>query len=154
MSLFPDFQDFVEALNQAEVKYMLVGGYALAAYRYPRNTMDMDIWIERTEENYMRALKAFQIFGMPIFDFNKENFFDPKFDVFGIGRKPVRIEILLEVKGLVFAEAYPQSTIWNANGLNVTVVGYDDLIKAKKAAGRLKDLADIEELGAIHGNET
>ncbi len=70
----PDFQDFFKALNQAEVKYILVGGYAVILHGYNRTKGDLDIWVERSQENYKAIQKAFQIFDMPVFNMNEVNF--------------------------------------------------------------------------------
>lgn len=70
----PDFQDFIRALNEADVRYVLVGGYAVILYGYNRTTGDLDIWAERTEENYIRLVTAFRNFNMSVFDMSLENF--------------------------------------------------------------------------------
>jgi hypothetical protein len=77
-----DFRDFLNALNKADVRYILVGGYSVVLHGYSRTTGDMDIWMERTSENYNRIIKAFQIFGMPLFDMTEFNFLShPIWDV-------------------------------------------------------------------------
>ena len=78
-----DFRDFIKALNQNEVKYILVGGYSVILHGYPRTTGDMDVWVERTPINYTCLSKAFSAFGMPMFDMNETNFLThPNWDVF------------------------------------------------------------------------
>jgi hypothetical protein len=145
----PDFQDFIKALNEAEVKYILVGGYAVILHGYNRSTGDMDIWVERSAENYQKVVKAFLIFGMPVFDMTLTNFIqNDLLDVFTFGRPPVSIDIMLEVKGLTFDAAFQNTSIRNIDGIEVRLLGMDSLVKAKLAAGRFKDLDDLENLQA------
>lgn len=142
-----DFRDFLQALNEAQVRYVLVGGYAVIIHGHARNTGDLDIWVERTEENYQRLERAFQNFGMPVFDMTIENFLEAeKFDVFSFGIPPVCIEILTKVKGLTFDETYSAAEDREIDSIQVKVIHLSHLLKAKKAAGRSKDLNDIENL--------
>lgn len=107
----------------------------------------MEIWVERSFENYKKLEKAFQQFGMPTFDMTQENFLNNQdMDVFTYGTPPVSIDILTELKGLDFSGAFEHSTIHNIENIKIRVLHLDDLIKAKKASGRLKDLDDIEKL--------
>ena len=102
-----DFQDFIRSLNEADVNYVLVGGYAVILHGYNRSTGDLDIWVEQTEENYYKLVKAFQLFGMPVFKMTKNNFLgNAEMDVFTFGRPPVSIDIMLSVKGLDFEEVF------------------------------------------------
>lgn len=143
----PDFQDFIRSLNESQVKYVLVGGYAVILHGYNRSTGDLDIWVERSEENYLRLLKAFQIFGMHIFDMTKLNFLEnTELDVFTFGRPPVSIDIMLQVKGLDFGEAYANAEKKAIEGLEIKLISLPQLMKAKIASGRNKDLDDIENL--------
>ncbi|QMW01619.1 nucleotidyltransferase [Spirosoma foliorum] len=147
-SLFnPDFQDFLEALHKREVRYVLVGGYSVILHGYKRTTGDMDIWVERSSENYAQLVKAFQDFGMPIFDMTPANFLDnPAFDVFTFGRQPVAIDIITAIKGLTFDETFAQALDTTIDGVTVRLIHYNHLIRAKEAAGRPRDLNDIEQL--------
>jgi hypothetical protein len=77
-----DLRDFIFALNVSSTEYILVGGYAVIIHGYYRTTRDMDIWVNKTKENYVKLSKAFAIFGMPVFDMTEENFLGEKFDVF------------------------------------------------------------------------
>lgn len=142
-----DFKDFVKALNNQQVKYLLVGGYSVVLHGYARNTGDIDIWVNPTIDNYMKLVKSFHEFGMPIFDMTEKNFlYNEKFDVFTFGRPPVSIDIMKKVKGLDFEIAYQNSVIVETDGFHIRMVDYRDLIKAKKASGRPKDINDIENL--------
>ena len=140
------FRDFIKALNENKVDYVLVGGMAVILHGYVRGTGDMDIWVNKTIENYKNLVKAFRQFGMPVFDMTEEAFLGDEFDVWGIGVQPVRIEIMTSVKGLNFEETHKMSKTYDENDLEIRFIPLDHLIQAKKAAGRFRDLDDIEKL--------
>ena len=118
-----DFQDFIRALNEAKVRYVLVGGYAVILHGYNRTTGDLDIWLERTEENYTRLVSAFRIFNMPVFDMSLENFLNTsQYDVFTFGVPPVSIDIMLNVKGLDFKEALSLAEWKVIDDVNVNLI--------------------------------
>ena len=142
-----DFRDFLTALNEADVNYILVGGFSVILHGYSRTTGDMDIWVDRTPENYQKIKSAFLQFGMPVFDMTVDNFLYHKiWDVFTFGIPPSAIDLMLKVKGLDFGSTYKNATIFIDDELAIRVIHKDDLIKAKKAAGRPKDLDDLENL--------
>lgn len=141
-----DFSDFIAALNMSNTEYLVVGGYAVILHGYYRTTNDLDVWVNKTPENHLRLSKAFAIFGMPLFDMNLGNFMSEKFDVFSIGRSPLQIDIITKLKGLSFGDAFPLALQKEIEGLKVNYLSLADLIKAKKASGRYKDLDDIEKL--------
>ena len=147
-----DFRDFIQALNDHKVEYILVGGYAVILHGYRRVTGDMDIWVKRTTENYSALVKAFSQFGLPVFDMTEKKFLDAnEADVFSFGRPPVSIDILTSLKGVEFDHAFVQSMQYDENGLIIRFIHLNNLIEAKKAAGRFKDLDDIEKLS--QGND-
>jgi hypothetical protein len=139
-----DFQEFIECLNKEGVEYILVGGYAVILHGYIRSTADMDVWVNKTAVNYEKLRKAYDLFGAPIFP--KEQFLGDQFDVWGIGVEPNRIEVLNNLKGVEFAEAFALCKIFIQNEVEVRYIHLNHLIKAKEAAGRLKDKDDIEQL--------
>jgi hypothetical protein len=142
-----DFRDFIQALNNNNVRYLLVGGYAVIFYGHARTTGDMDIWVDCSSENYRQIVKAFNEFKMPVFDMTEDKFLQKdKFDVFRFGRKPVAIDIMTKMANLDFDECYKQKQEFNDDGLLLPVVHIRNLISAKKAAGRNKDLDDLEHL--------
>jgi predicted nucleotidyltransferase len=144
-----DFRDFIRALNDNQVEYILVGGYAVILHGYRRVTGDMDVWVNRTKENYLKLTRAFGDFGLPLFDMTESNFLNlDEADVFSFGRPPVGIDILTNLKGVDFKEAYALSQIFIDGDLEVRYLHLNNLIAAKKAAGRHKDLDDIEKLTA------
>lgn len=147
MELDQDLLDFLAALNHADVRYLVVGGVSVIIHGYARTTMDLDIWVERPPENYRRILAAFAEFGMPTFGMTEDVFLNnDDLDVFTFGRPPVCIDLMNRVKGLEFAEAYLSALETTLGGCEVKVVSKDNLIKAKRAAGRHKDLDDVEHL--------
>ena len=142
-----DFRDFLSALNDQEVRYILVGGFSVILHGYARTTGDMDIWVERSTENDLKLKKAFLQFGMPVFDMTAENFLShPNWDVFTFGTPPVAIDIMVKVKGLDFETCFQRSVWFEDADLVIRTIHKKDLLKAKEAAGRLKDLDDIENL--------
>ena len=142
-----DFREFLQALNEQEVEYILVGGFAVILHGYQRVTGDMDIWVNRTEENYIRIKAAFDQFGMPVFDMSRENFlFEKSMDVFRFGRRPNAIDIMLSVKGLQFSECFEIAKWFEDDGLQIKVLHINHLRLAKKEAGRFKDFDDLEHL--------
>jgi len=143
-----DFLDFIQTLNDAEVEYMLVGGYATIIHGYNRTTGDLDIWVHQTGENYNRLKKAFKQFQMPVFDMTKTRFLhDKSVDVFSFGRPPVSIDIITNLKGLEFKQVWINVEEKEIDEkVKVKVIHVNDLIAAKKASNRPKDQDDIEHL--------
>ncbi len=147
ISLHEDFKDFLNSLNKYEVEFILIGGYAVMYYGYARTTGDIDIWVNRTDENYRRIELAFKIFGMPVFDMTAFNFLEnEKLDVFTFGVPPVCIDLLTKVKGLQFKSTFENSSIEEIDGIQVRIISKEDLILAKKASDRPRDRDDIENL--------
>jgi len=142
-----DFRDFIRSLNNNDVKYVLIGGYSVILHGYTRTTGDMDIWVERSSENYSRVEKAFGDFGMPMFDMTETAFLShPTWDVFTFGNPPSSIDIMVRVKGMTFEECYGQAVFFEEDGLPIRTILLQDLINAKKASGRAKDINDLENL--------
>jgi hypothetical protein len=144
-----DFQGFISALNHNQVRYILVGGYSVILHGYPRTTGDMDIWVERTREKYERIRQAFLQFGMPVFDMTEDNFLShPVWDVFTFGNPPVAIDIMVKLQGLDFSAAYDRAVMFQDDELEVRTIHKNDLLAAKKEAGRPKDLDDLSNLAS------
>ena len=142
-----DFQDFIAALNKNEVRYILIGGYSVILHGYSRTTGDMDLWVERTEGNYLKLSNAFEEFGMPVFHMTEENFLHhPVWDVFTFGIPPVAIDLMIKLEGIDFPSAYNRSVIFKDEDLEIRTIHKNDLIAAKQKAGRSKDLDDLENL--------
>ncbi len=141
----PDFCDFLQALNDAGVDYLLVGGYAVILHGRSRTTGDMDIWVKPTAENHKLLMQAFSAFGLPHIPL--VNFLKPEeTDVFSFGRSPVSIDIMTQVKGLDFDEAFAGSKVFEDEGLAIRTINIRHLLEAKRAARRPKDIDDITHL--------
>ncbi|MDO9465528.1 MAG: hypothetical protein Q7J67_09570 [bacterium] len=145
IELHPDFKDFLKLLNSRCVDYLLVGGYAVGYYGYPRATGDMDVWIAVTPDSARKVRKIFCDFGMSASDIS-ESFFLEKDKVIRMGYPPVRIEVITGASGVDFAECYSRREIVDIDGISVSFISIDDLKKNKKASGRHKDLEDLEHL--------
>ncbi|WP_426668968.1 hypothetical protein ACPPVU_22435 [Mucilaginibacter sp. McL0603] len=145
MNLEQDFEDFVALLNKHHVSYMIVDGYALAFHGKPRHTGDLDIWIEISNDNAERMCKAINEFGMASLGMQKEDFLK-KGIITQIGYPPLRIDILNEIDGVDFKDAYDHKSIIDIDGLMINYIGLDDLIKNKTSSGRQQDLTDVNSL--------
>ena len=143
---FPqDFNEFLKSLNDHHVDYLLIGGFAVALYGYPRATADMDIWVSRHRENAERLVSCLREFGFDTPDLTPELFDDPN-RIVRMGVAPVRIEILTEIDGVEFEECFRRAETRVVEGTDVSVISLDDLKINKRASGRPKDLDDLEKL--------
>lgn len=140
-----DFKELLQTFNAHEVEYLVVGGYAAIHYSQPRYTKDLDLWIRPSPENARRIARAFLEFGLPMHDFTIDDLADEGFQFF-VGVSPVAFAFLTTIKGLDFESAWPNRVISDEEGFPITYVGKNDLITAKKAVGRDRDLHDIEEI--------
>jgi hypothetical protein len=147
LDIYPDFRDLIGAFADAEVRYLLVGGYAVAFHARPRFTKDLDLWVEDSAENLNRLTDALHAFGAP--DGLVENLRDgAPLDVVWMGRPPTRVDLMKAIPGLVFADAFARRVTADWQGLGISVISKDDLIAAKKASGRDQDLLDVKLLEA------
>jgi len=141
-----DFKEFIELLNANHVRYLIVGGYAMAFHGHPRYTKDLDIWVEYTAENTVELIKALEQFGMGSLGLTSTDFSEPD-QVVQLGFPPYRIDIMTTASGVEFADAYEHRTKTTVNGVEIDFINLTDLKKNKKATGRLQDMADLEKLG-------
>ena len=139
----PDFVDLLRAFVAADVRFLIVGAYALALHGRPRATGDLDVWIEATPENAARVMHALAAFGAPLGDISIEDF-SREGVTYQIGVTPGRIDILSELTGLTFAEAWPDRMRRAFGEIEVDFIGRAAFIRNKRATGRAKDLGDIE----------
>jgi hypothetical protein len=144
----PDFTDFLTALISADARFIVVGAHALAAHGVPRATGDMDVWIDRTSENAARVWQALAAFGAPATALGlKPADLEVPDTVVQIGLAPRRIDILTDVTGLGFDQAWNRRVVHQVGVLAVPFLGRDDLVRNKRSSGRYKDLGDLEALG-------
>jgi predicted nucleotidyltransferase len=139
----PDFREFLRLLNSHGVRYLLVGGYAVGYYGYPRATADMDIWVEPGSENVAKIIAVLAEFGFA--GVNPE-LFEKDEQVLRMGVPPLRIELLTGVSGVKFEDCYPARTLAKFGEVEVSLIGLEDLKINKAASGRHKDLNDLEHL--------
>ena len=146
MNIHQDFEEFLAYLNDEDVCYLIVGGYAVAFFGYVRATNDMDIFFEDTEENVSRMTRALKSFGLAVSPQQREQFFDPGSRI-RLGVSPVCIEMINRISGVSFGEAWGNRTPGKYGDVQLFYLSREDLLKNKKTSARLKDLADIDELG-------
>jgi hypothetical protein len=140
-----DFVEILEELSAAGAEFLVVGAHALAAYDRPRATGDLDIWVHATSENAQRVWSALMRFGAPLHDLTIDDLSTPCI-TFQMGLEPQRIDILTEISGVTFEDAWPNRLFVEKDGLRYSVIGKEDLIRNKRATGRSKDLVDVENL--------
>jgi hypothetical protein len=140
-----DFLDLLRAFIAAEARFLVVGAYALGLHGRPRATGDLDVWVEATPDNARRVMHALQVFGAPMADISEADFARPGV-TYQVGLPPRRIDILTELTGLDFADAWPARVRGPFADMEVDFIGLSDFIRNKRQTGRLKDLADIEGL--------
>jgi len=148
MTLDKDFEDFVFLLNKYDVNYMIIGGYALAFHGRPRHTGDLDIWIDISEENAQKMFGVINEFGLASLGLQADDFLQ-KGIITQIGYPPLRIDILNEIDGVEFNDAYNNKLIIDIDGLPISYISLDDLIKNKQVSGRQRDLSDVSELNKL-----
>jgi hypothetical protein len=143
-----DFKELLNALNVEQVRYLIVGGYAVSLHAQPRATKDIDILIQPDLENAAALFRALADFGAPIEGLTPRDFVEPG-SFFRMGIPPVMVDILPEISGVDFAAAWPRRAIEVIDaetGLQAAFISADDLIVAKIASGRAQDIADVEAL--------
>ena len=147
-----DYRDMLQALADEEVKFLLVGAYALAAHGYPRATMDIDIWVMPSPVNADATLRALKRFGAPLRNLTSQDL-QAVDTIFQIGVAPRRIDIITTASGLRFEETFKRSIAVTIEGIEVHIPSLNDLIRNKRASGRTKDLADVEELESLKSSK-
>ena len=143
--LTPEFREFLACLNRAGVEYLLVGGYAVNHYGYHRFTEDIDFWIAVSDANFDRVLAAIRdFFGEDLAGLDKS--FLQQHEALFLGGVPNKIEMFKHCSGLEFSQAYPRRVETTIDGELVKMICLTDLKTNKRASGRNKDLADLDNL--------
>lgn len=145
MNLNPDFKDFLRAFADADVHYLVVGGYAVSFHARPRFTKDLDVWVEDSPENLERVERALTVFGAPSTVLEAFRAVQG-LDVAWMGNPPVRIDLMKQVPGARFAEVWPRRVTATWDGVPVPIVSSADLVELKRASGRAQDLEDVRLL--------
>ena len=144
-TLPPDFSEFLKLLNASRVEYLLIGGHAVAFYGYPRATGDMDLWVASNPDNARRLVAVLREFGFAV-DALAPELFEKEDTLVRFGIPPMRIELQTSISGVTFADCYRERLTAIIDGIPIDVIGLRHLKMNKQASGRLKDLADLENL--------
>lgn len=147
MELHQDYKELLQLLNENQVEYVIVGGYAMAFYGVPRTTKDIDILINPSVANIKRIIKVLDQFGFSSLELTEEEL-TKRYAIIQLGYAPVRIDIVNEIDGVETETVIKNSTTGKFGNIEVPFIGRDELIKNKKASGRARDIADLEDLGA------
>jgi hypothetical protein len=141
----PDFKDFLQVLNSEKVEYLLVGGYAVGFYGYPRATGDMDVWIGPAPDNTAKVAAALRKFGFSDATVTPDLFAKPD-QIFRMGVPPVSIDIISTASGVEFADCFSRRNVQVLDGIKISFIHPDDLKRNKQSSARPKDLNDLQNL--------
>lgn len=145
MTLHKDLREFIESLNSANVRYVIVGGYAVAYHGHPRATGDIDFFVEASADNASRIVEAIREFGFGDIGLTAEDFSKPD-AIIQLGRPPRRIDIITSVDAVSFEEAWTARVPANLDGIPVHFIDRELLLRNKRSTGRVQDQADAEKL--------
>ncbi len=140
-----DFKEFIQSLNDNQVRYLIIGGYAVAFHGYPRYTKDMDVWIAMNPDNAARMIKALEQFGFGSLGLEMQDFLVPE-QMIQLGYAPNRIDLLTTLEGVEFEECHAVRVEVEIEGVKVNFIDLENLKRNKRATGRHQDLADVENL--------
>jgi predicted nucleotidyltransferase len=143
-----DYKEMLECLLEESVRFLLVGAYAVAVHGFPRATKDIDFFVWATPDNAANLMRALTKFGAPLHDISEADL-SSEGTVFQIGNSPRRIDIITNISGVTFEQAYANKTTILIEGMEVPVISLEDLIANKRASARLQDLADVEKLESV-----
>lgn len=147
-----DYRELLQIFSEKNVRYLLVGAYAMAVYGYPRATADLDIWVEASTDNSAAVYDALAEFGAPlglvtVMTFQEEGI------VFQVGVVPRRIDILTAIDGVNFGDAYAAKNVIEVEGIKIPVLSKEDLIRNKESTGRERDRLDARCLSELSVND-
>jgi predicted nucleotidyltransferase len=140
-----DLEELLSALNAHNVRYVVVGGHALAVHAQPRATKDLDIFIDRRPDNAKAIYAALAAYGAPLGDTTSEDFEKPN-SILRLGVPPICVDILQNIDGVDFDSVWHASSEHTVDGFRARYISAEHLIKNKLASGRLQDLADVEAI--------
>jgi predicted nucleotidyltransferase len=139
-----DFKEFLRLLNDRNVDYLLIGGYAVGYHGYPRATNELDVWIGASTDNVGKVIDALKAFGLDTPDLNADLFADGR--IVRIGVPPIRIEVMSEISGVDFPSCFEARLRDTIDGVSIQIIDLENLKQNKRASGRFKDLDDLENL--------
>src|SRR5262249_48596116 len=141
-----EFRELLSIMGRHKVRYLIVGGYAVMLYSEPRWTKDLDLWIALSPANSRAVFNALREFGAPLAGLTAKDFSEPGY-YFQMGAPPLRVDVMMSIPGVQFQEAWKRrNTVAIDHDLIVHFISREDLIAAKRAAGRKQDLADVKAL--------
>jgi predicted nucleotidyltransferase len=143
-----DYKEMLQCLLQENVRFLLVGAYAVAVHGFPRATKDIDFFVWATPENAANLMRALAKFGAPLHDISAADL-SAEGVIFQIGNSPRRIDIITDISGVKFEQAYANKTAILIEDIEVPVISLEDLIANKRASARAQDLADVEKLESV-----
>ncbi len=143
--LSPDFKEFIQSLNDNAVRYLIVGGYAVALHGYPRYTKDLDIWVDLERSNAEKLIRALDQFGFGSLGLKPADFLEAD-QIIQLGYPPSRIDLITSLPGVEFDVCYAAHVEVVVDDVRVNFIDLDNLRRTKKASGRFQDLADLENL--------
>ena len=139
------FSELLRSLNARDVRYLVIGGYAVAYHGHPRTTGDIGIWVEQSETNALRVVEALDAFGFSVPALKPDLFLQDN-QIIRMGRPPLRAEVLTSASGVEFAACYERRVRGEMGDVEASLISLDDLKENKRASGRHKDLDDLERL--------
>jgi hypothetical protein len=153
MFINSDFTDLLRLFNDNEIRYLVIGGYAVVQYAEPRYTKDLDLWISTDTVNAKAIYKALRDFGAPLAGLTEDDFAAEGY-FYQMGIPPVRVDILMGIPGLDFNDAWQRRVVVDFDGLPVLFISKQDLIQSKLASGRPQDLIDADLLSSPDNKPT
>ena len=145
MILNPDFKEFFQLLNKNNVRYLVIGGFAVAFHGYPRYTKDIDIWLWINPENAKNVVRTLEDFGFKSLGLSIDDFLESE-TIIQIGHPPNRIDLIMTASGVDFEECYQSKIEEEIDGVNIPFIDLENLKKNKLATGKTQDMADVENL--------
>jgi len=152
-NLHDDYRDMLCLLNEEQVEYLLIGGWAISFHAKFRYTEDLDLWVRPSQDNATRLMRALRRFGAPLANVSESDFVQPRYGLH-IGVPPCRIDILTTIAGVTFDQAWRNRVAESMNDIPINVIGREDLVRNKQAAGRDRDLKDLQAIEKAQKKKT
>jgi len=146
-----DYSEILQNLSDSNVKFLVVGAYAMGAYGCFRSTGDIDVWVLCSLENSQKVYNALKLFGVPLGQIDSGTF-SQQGVVFQIGVAPRRIDILTGIDGVEFDQAYDKRNVIEIDGMKIPFISLKDIVANKLSTGREKDKLDAEQLLKMNGD--
>ena len=148
MKVEKDYEELLELFNKHDVRYCIIGSFALAFHARPRYTKDLDILVEPSSQNARKILDALNDFGFGSLELSEQDFMEPG-QIIQLGYEPVRIDIINSIEGMDFEEIWNNRCTGEFGRERVFFIGLNEFIKSKRISNRIQDQADLEALAKI-----